>query len=179
VAGPCGLLVAIDAWRVLEDEPGVRPRLRWAGLVICALYLVWLRTDLSSQIPSAEQWRNVRSLNATIAGLEGGVLMPSHPFLAIRNGHTTGQFHVIGHQDAMDAGIPGIDLPGYVHQVGARWVLLSGCESDLVRGIIASQYTLDHVLTETVSTLTGGRCTPRDLYQRNDRAAPQSFAPRP
>jgi hypothetical protein len=57
-----------------------------------------------------------------VRGLEGGVFLPDHPFIAARNGVKTPQAHAAAHWDAMTAGL-GVDIYVALERSGARWLL--------------------------------------------------------
>jgi hypothetical protein len=91
-----------------------------------------------------------------VAGLDGGVLVPRHPFLPVRRGHPeVRQFSDMPYLDAWWANLPGVDLPAYVDRIGARHALVSGGESPLVAEALAHFYQHDGRLTSSPITIVG------------------------
>ena len=114
------------------------------------------------------------AINEFIAFLPNGVIIPNHPFLGIRNGQTTPQFHTMAYNDAVRGGIRGLNLPEYLEKGGAEWAILSGNELAEVRGWIFQRYepsneaslpSLVGYLPDPVVTMTGRRSGPRQILR--------------
>jgi hypothetical protein len=123
LAGGCTLLLCADLVNGLRRK---RPR---AGMVALGLVLAsaagWLivkRYDPSPFLVTAERRRKAVALNELVRGLDGGVIIPEHPFLAARNGVTIPQAHAMAHWDAWSVGLGG-DIFAAVNQSSARWLL--------------------------------------------------------
>jgi hypothetical protein len=155
LAGPVAALLVLNlaprAWRE-------------AALVVASLYLAWTAYAPGPFIPSAAQRERAQRLNAFVAGLDGGVLIPNHPLLAIRNGHDVPQFHTMPYVDIIRVGL-GEGLYPYVAASPAKWAILDGREP-FVSDVVMSFYDLDRRLPDTVSTMVGFPSTPQLLLKR-------------
>jgi hypothetical protein len=144
----------------------LRPR-AYAGIAAFAAVAMLLRVRAPGDfLPSEERRTQAEALNDTVRVLEGGVVIPNHPFIAVRNGHQNEQFHDQGYQDAMIAGMPGLDLPGFLRRVGAKWLILSGSESAPTRGWVFQVYEPSRALADMPETLVGYRSRPMELLRR-------------
>jgi len=95
-------------------------------------------------------------------------VIPNHPFLAVRNGQPSKQFHSMTYNDANLARRTGLELVRYLEESGARWAILSGYEgfvAEEVRRVFPRERRLEH----TVATLVGFRTWPALLLERRHR----------
>lgn len=167
LAGPVFALLVGDVLQGLWSSPRARAAAEIAALALAAAFFVHHRYDKARYIPSEDLWTRAVELNKFVASLEGGVLIPSHPFLAVRNGHTTPQFHDMPYWDAMVGRMRGIDLPGFLKRTRAKWVILSGLEGPTIRGWIHQLYKPHKQLPKRarVNPLTGYPSAPRHLLR--------------
>src|SRR5207249_3149733 len=120
------------------------------------------------------QQRRAEAANARVAGLSGGVVAPCHPFLPIRNGKTTLQWHTWSYSDARSGGLSGFRLEDYLRRGGAEWVVLDGVESDYERETVRRLYDPAGPWPDAVSTLIPPAWPkgPRELYRRKPQGRP-------
>jgi hypothetical protein len=65
-------------------------------------------------------------LSDFVRGLDGPVLVPSHPFLAVRNGKGDEQLGVMGYWDLRDAGRASpLDIRSYIQWIRPSWLVLA------------------------------------------------------
>jgi hypothetical protein len=123
LAGGCALILCADLVNGLAQ---LRPRASAVALgVVLAGGAGWLivkRYDPKPFLVTAERRRKAEALNELVRSLDGGVILPEHPFLAARNGVTTPQLHAMAHWDAWTAGL-GTDIFAAVNTSKARWLL--------------------------------------------------------
>src|SRR5439155_20525733 len=87
-----------------------------------------------------------------IKSLEGGVVVPAHPFLAWSCGDKTPQPMLVAYEDARRAKVD-VSLPRAIEKTGAAWVILSGTwleaplETALTPSYVADSW-LDFVLDD-------------------------------
>jgi hypothetical protein len=168
LAGPVTLFVLADVLVALRHSRLQRRVPRWLAFAAALVSFAATGWFIFGRPISIERFRITAAqrdaalkLNAAIGALEGGVLIPDHPFLAIRNGHTTPQFHEMSYQDCTVAGMRGLDLPGFLRRTGARWAILSGGEAPLTVGWFHLAYERVTGLTMYANTLTGYFSSPR------------------
>jgi hypothetical protein len=101
----------------------------WGRIAIVAMVTLFLATrdfPASRYLPSADDWSKARLLNDFIRSLDGRVLIPSHPFLAVRNGKGDEQLSVMGYWDLRDAGRASpLDIDGYIQRIDPSWLVLA------------------------------------------------------
>jgi hypothetical protein len=87
-----------------------------------ALFLVTRGFAADRYQPSAGDWSKARLLNDFIHSFDGPVLLPSHPFLAVRNGKGDEQLNVMGYWDLRDAGWASpLDIGRYIQRIDPSW----------------------------------------------------------
>jgi hypothetical protein len=123
LAGGCTLILFADLVNGIRRH---RPRAAGVALAVvlasAAGWLIVKRYDTRPFVVTAERRRKAVALNELVRGLEGGVLIPEHPFLAARNGVTVPQVHAMAHWDAWSAGLS-LDIFGAINRSDARWLL--------------------------------------------------------
>ena len=167
LSGPVFVLLLGDVLRGLRASPRARYGVQLAVVVLAAAFFVRGHYDKDRFIPSAELRKNADALNAYVASLQGGVLIPAHPFLAVRNGQTTPQLHEMAYRDARHARMRGLDFPGFLARTRARWVILSGLEEQDIRGWVHQLYKPRSKLGigMMVKPLTGSMSRPTELLE--------------
>lgn len=121
LVGPAAALLVTDLLR-LADRFGLAIE---AGVVVLLGLLVWRNPITPSDyVPSQGMRDRARMLNQTVAELEGGVLSPQLPFIPVRNGHDTPQWHVMGYED-LTWGQRQHNVLRSVERADAEWLLLS------------------------------------------------------
>lgn len=168
LAGPVALVLLADAVRALGSENGRAVALRCLVFAGSAVFLFAHRFAVEDHVPSAEQWREAVALGDFIGRLHGGVLIPSHPFLAVRADPTSLQLHRMPYTDAHWAGVEGLDLDAYVDAANARWLILDGDE-DLVDLQLRKHYGAESPLPVSADVLVGYDTSPRLLLERRTR----------
>jgi hypothetical protein len=164
LAGPVAVLLVLDLVRDEVTTSRAATRARWIALVAASAYLAWRTYDPAAFIPSADQRARADRLNAFVAGLDGGVIIPNHPFLPIRNGKDGPQFHTMPYLDVVGAGI-GEALYPYIDASHAKWAILDGGEP-FVRENVLSLYDYVGPVPEEVKTMIGFPSAPRLLFRR-------------
>ena len=175
---PMIVLVAPTIFFLVADVLVAMRRRHWAPAVPFAFAVIMFAAagQLIASKPlavdffriSREQRQAALELNRIVSRLKGGVLIPSHPFLAVRNGEQTPQIHEMGYQDTLSAGTPGLDLGGFLARTPARWAILSGSEASYTTGFFHLAYERHSGLTLYVNMLTGYRSSPRLLMKRRE-----------
>jgi len=121
LVGPVAVLFANDALRRFER---FRPALAATAVALFALFVALRPIETARFVPDAVARERAAELNRLVAGLEGGVLMPELPFVPVRNGQSTPQWHVMGYEDLFHAG-RGPDVAVAARRTGARWLIAS------------------------------------------------------
>jgi hypothetical protein len=169
LAGPATLFLVGDVLHTWRRRPHHNRALAFAmGACVffsAGQFIARKPIDAPRFAINANQRRAAIALNEAIAKLDGDVLIPSHPFLAVRNGKTNVQIHEMGYQDTAVAQMPGLDLPSFLVKTKPRWVVLSGSEAPYTVGWLYRLYDRVGGLDMYVSTLTGFYSSPRVLMQ--------------
>jgi hypothetical protein len=139
---------------------------RWTALTMAAAWLAWRGFDPGPFIPDADRHRRAARLNAFVAGLDGGVIIPNHPFLPIRNGQDVPQFHTMPYLDVIGMGL-GEALYPYIEASHAKWAILDGGEP-FVRENVISLYAFVGPVPDVVPTMVGFPSAPRLLFKRRE-----------
>jgi hypothetical protein len=166
LVGPTFVLLMGDIIKGMSGSGATRAAARTLTLALSSAFLLLRRYDTEPFMPSQAMWNQAAELNAFVASLRGGVLIPSYPFLAIRNGHTTPQFHSVAYWDALAGRMQGPDLSGFLDRAGAQWVILSGVEDQTILGWIYQRYSFDAIVPANVTPMVGLRSAPRTLLKR-------------
>jgi hypothetical protein len=112
-----------------------------------------------------------------VGGLDGGVLVPGSPFLAVRNGQPGDQVHAMGHIDAGLADVPGTELDRFLAGSDARWLLVAPEQWMVVHA--AGGFERSERAVPEVETLTGLITAPSELYLRVGAAPGPAGPPGP
>jgi hypothetical protein len=174
--GPAAAFVVADLLAAVRGAADA-PRTLWRALIALALqwalfgggaaFLFLRKYDYLKFVPSEDTFRRARALNARVASLQGGVISPRHPFLAIQNGDRTLQWSDMAYLDMLWAGFSDLDLAGYIDRGHAGWALMSGTELPGTAKEIAVRFQLADKL-DAPSTRLGEWSSPRYLMKRND-----------
>ncbi len=173
LAGPVTLILALDMLHGLDrtGTPRAARRARTGRIALvggAAVLLASLAYGPGPYVPDAAERRATDRLNAYVAALDGGVVSPDDPFLAVRNGQDDPQAHVQAHDDAVAAGLPGTELERFVAASHARWVLVDPQDAGMVRR--ADWFRQEPAATPGATpTLTGRETTLSVTYRRVDR----------
>jgi len=175
LAGPATVLLVVDVGRGMAGAGGSTaravPMVKGLGLVGGAALLLGLWYPASSYVPSAARRDAADRLNALMADLDGGVLVPGSPFLPVRNGRPGGdQVHSMAHFDAWLAGVDDVELERYIAASEAEWVLIDPYDWAVVWR--AGGYERVDRSVPEVTTMTGAVVTPSALYHRVGRPGP-------
>jgi hypothetical protein len=160
--GAAVMIVAYDTVACVTEER----RELGLGLVCAAAaaFLVVRSIDATRCVPTAERLARARALNAEIASLGDGVLVPGSPFLPIRNGHDSPQFTTMGFVDVEWANVP-YDAERVLRENGARIVVLNTREPEarVEREVIAKyRYVRELHVVKTWATVATG---PQYVYE--------------
>jgi len=130
LGAPTTALVALD---LLSSMVNPR-RARLAAYVLLAAGAVWLLVRAprwDDFRPHPALWKAAENLDGVLANLEGNVVVPASPFLAVQSGHAGEQWHEITHMDATLAGFSASNTDK-VLAIQADWVVVGGgTDSDL------------------------------------------------
>jgi hypothetical protein len=139
VLGPAAsLCVAADLCRLLK------PRQQTWLLALCALgaaILLTLRRYPTEPYTAHDAQRVAAArLNAFVAKLGAGVLIPARPMLALRNGSKVEQIHVMAWYDAIDSGRTDLRFDGFIGKTRPRYVILADQEPAAIVEALARDY---------------------------------------
>lgn len=121
LVGPVAVLLANDAMKRFER---FRPPLAIAAVALFAVFVALRPIETAQFVPDAAQRVRAADLHRLVAGLEGGVLMPELPFVPVRNGQATPQWHVMGYEDLAHAERKP-DIRRSALRTGAKWLIAS------------------------------------------------------
>ncbi len=124
------------------------------------------RYDSKDFAPTGRQWRAAFKINKLVASLKGGVLIPAHPFVAVRNGHTHTQIHEQGYVDVMGAGVEAIDVSECLAPVEAEWLIVNNMAEPHLQGLLEVRFEHVRALPSSVQMLVGMYTKPRALFRR-------------
>ena len=118
---------------------------RWTVAVISAALLGALY-DPMTNVPDPAHERDVEALNATVRALDGDVLTPMYPFLALRDGKSTPQMSLVAYDDTVHTGDVNADPAAFMRRTRARWVILFGhSQEEAVPGWLGPRYVGSHI----------------------------------
>jgi hypothetical protein len=91
---------------------------------------------------TADKSRRVAAahLNAYVRKLGGSVLIPARPMLALRNGSTVEQIHVMAWYDAIDSGRRDLRFDEFIRRARPRYVILADQEPAAIVESLARDY---------------------------------------
>ncbi len=166
LAGPVALMMAAELHAKLNRRR-VWHYLWAAVLCLGATRLLYQqRYDSTDFAPTARQWWGAFKINELVASMKGGVLIPAHPFLAVRNGHTHTQIHEQGYVDVMGAGIESIDVSDCLAPVEAEWLIVNNMAEPHLEGLLETRFEHVRALPTSVQMLVGMYTKPRALFRR-------------
>jgi hypothetical protein len=139
VLGPAAsFCVAADLCRL------IKPRQQAWLLALCALgaaTLLMLRRYPTEPYTAHDAPRVAAArLNAFVAKLGPGVLIPARPMLALRNGSELEQIHVMAWYDAIDSGRTDLKFDDFIRRTRPRYVILADQEPAAVVEALARDY---------------------------------------
>ena len=130
--GPATAFVAADLLAALSRA--ARGDRRPGGARTAGVAFLWVRRyEPSRFIPSAQAFRRAEAFNARVKALEGGVVIPRHPFAPIHDGHDTLSWSDMPYLDMWWANYTDTDLAGYIDRIEPHSALLSGTEPSTAR----------------------------------------------
>lgn len=140
--------------------------------VTLALYLQQRQFPTGPYTVTEEMRAKASRLTSRIRALGPSVLIPHHPFLAIKAGATVEQIHEMPWVDAWLAGVKDLSLHGFIDRVQPKYVVLSEMEIPLFVESIQKDYELYQVLpsTELVPPITGFPSHPKLIMTRKASA---------
>jgi len=180
VGGLTSTLVVLDGFDALAAHARrtAAPRLERAvaaGLVLGgAMFFFVNRYDARAFMPSPALRAKVAELNELVASLEGSVVMPSHPFIPVRNGKTNEQMHVMAWWDASNSPLgPQLDLEGFFARSRPDWLLAAPVELAFppLAAQIDRRFRFERRLPAPAQTLVGAAPTgPELLFRKRPRS---------
>ncbi len=179
IGGLAATRVVIDGFDALvaHTRRTASPRLERALAVAAVLggvaFFFVNRYDAQVFMPTPELRARAVALNQLVAGLEGAVLMPSHPFIPIRNGKTNDQMHVMSWWDASQSPLASrLDSDAFLARSDPDWLLAAPIDLSLPAFAAAFErrFVLERRLPAPPQTLVGASPTgPEFLFRRLPR----------
>lgn len=163
--GPATMFLIADAVHALRKRPRTAMAMRYTLYACMSVFLLLRHYDLTPFVPTAQHYKRAQALNEFVAKLEGGVIVPRHPFLAPRLGHRSRQYSDMPYLDAWWAKLPGQNLLGYVDGTHAQWALVSGGEVPPSAQVLAQRYQLERAIGIGPPTIVGDRVMLRYLLR--------------
>jgi hypothetical protein len=165
LAGGTALILCGDLVNGLRRSGAERGAWIALSLVLAgaSALLIVKRYDAAPFVVSAERRQKAVALNELVRGLEGGVFIPDHPFLAARNGITTPQAHSMAQWDAYSAGLTG-DIFSVLALSQARWLLWGSIGAGIPRPL--GKYVYDRRVDVALPSMIGHAGTPNALFRR-------------
>ncbi len=152
LAGPVTILLAME---LLARRPRFASASECALIALTAAFIASRPIRPSEHIPSTALWNKAAALNAKVAALSGGVLMPDLPFIPPRNGQSTPQLHTMAFFDLRYAKRP-YDLAATFAHADAEWIFLSSAHPDEYTRAMQSRYDEQPLAPELrVEMMTG------------------------
>jgi len=141
---------------------------RW-GLLCGLAFFVWnhpLKT--SHYLPTAKDWRAANELNALVASLPGGVVVPYLEFLPAHNGHSNPHWHSMVVWDSIWRGEPMNEVLA-LKKSNARWVLLNTGDVGDLASYVRSNFGLAKRLPNSanIRMITGAGIVINELWDRD------------
>lgn len=161
-AGTVALMLVVDLTRP-------RRALALSSLYgACAIALAFLWTDQQRLRPSLEDVARAQALSSSIRELQGSVLCPISPMMALRNGHADDQAPWLAYFDATRAGIGAPHEYGqWIERTRPDWILLIDGDTVLDQVEDTANYEFDRELdTPEVGRIPLLYVVPHRLYRR-------------
>ena len=171
--GPAAVFLVADAVRALAKRPRAALAVRGAAYAGLCAHLFIGTYDYKRFAPSPAAWKAALAANDRIAKLEGGVIVPRHPFLPVRNGSCTPQFADMPYLDLHLSGYKDIALGPYIDKLHARWAIVAGNEITTIADEIGARYQLERRFPDPPRMLIGTPSSLRYLlrWQDDERSA--------
>lgn len=127
------------------------------------------RLSVAPYAPTEDAESRARTLNDFVSSLQGGVVIPSHPFLARRNDVRTQQLLIMGYGELAMAN-KGADARRDIARLAPHWVVLTDPgPDDWMRTQLDDLYTLECRIQPSVATWATLESEPRLLYRLGSR----------
>lgn len=165
VLAPVAAVILLgDVVQWLEGRPVVQRAVSLALLLYAARYLQVHRFNPSEYLPSRKQRSCAEQLNRLVAGIRESILIPSSPFLPIRNGHDTPQFQTMVPDRALNPKDRQSWMISYFRTVHPEWLMTDG-HPRLTGVPVTRFYQFERKWSCADLTLTGLKSSPRVLYR--------------
>jgi hypothetical protein len=171
LAGPVTLCALSDLLRTPTDRARISKPWLLVTAGVCAVYLQLWRYRTADYRVDEERRAGALALNRYIKRLDGSVLIPSHPFLAIRNGQRTEQIHAMSWYDMTYTRASLIDFEPFLRKIQPKYVMLTGGEWGVLTGPILRHYTMLDLLppeTHAAGTILPEPSFPDRILQRRE-----------
>lgn len=168
LAGPVALCLAGAVLRKAPPAARITSGLEW-GLAFSFGFLLYNKLfDPAPFMVTEERRANAARLYERLDGLGDSVLIPHHPFVAIKAGSKIEQFHEMPWVDFWLAGVKGLDLRPHMDRLAPEYVVLSGMEIPLFNRSLGEKYFLYQTLppSEWVPPITGFPSHPKFILKR-------------
>jgi hypothetical protein len=140
---------------------------RRSAIVAAGVILLFLKYDPAAFVPSEARWHDAARLDEIVRGLDGGVVVTTSPYVAVRAGKGTEQPILQGFVDAEHGGMR-VDYLEALDKSGARWVITTGraVDRDIV-GLLERKFERERDLDVHLESLSDwDRPPPPTLWRR-------------
>jgi hypothetical protein len=124
LVGPVTVLLAVD----LAKRGGALGGLaRWSAILGLGFFVTSRPLDSNAFVPDKTARRAAAELNALVASLKGGVVVPELAYLPARNGHTNPHWYTMAFYCALWSKRP-MDMEAALLHTRARWVIMNSLD---------------------------------------------------
>jgi hypothetical protein len=171
LTGPAAAFLLGDLLGALRARPRFCASIEAVVLVGGAGFLALRSWDGARWTPTPAMREGAARLNARVASLDGGAVAPRHPFLSVRNGHTTLGWSDMPYLDMVWSNYRDLDLGGYIDRAHARYVLVSGNELFSTARELSTRFQLEDRVKDGPGTIIGDPSAIRYILRSNDDEA--------
>lgn len=163
------VLVASD---LIKSDTQVTNWARWGLLAAASLFIYLRPLKESDYVPNTNDRHTAAQLNALIASLNGGVVIPELAFLPARNGHDNPHWYTMAFYCAEWSGRP-MNMPLALRATRARWVFLHSRDVGGFASFVRQKGRLARRLpnSEIVRMLTGAYIRLDELWEVPNNAS--------
>jgi hypothetical protein len=163
LTGPVTLMLVADVARGLRGSRLFDVGLG-AGVLLCVCVTWPWPFRYTQYMPTAADRAAAQAINRMVAGLDGEVIMPEHPFVPIRNGKSIDQPHTQAYHD--HGSLPVYKPLACAAQLQAEWALLGTQPTALMSGMLRRRFEPAGKVSASPAMRSGYRTRPRLLLRR-------------